>query len=85
MDGVGTTIIGTPRHSPEHRRAQHYTPNCEEPSTDSLCGFHKLPGHQVSRIICDGQDGKILMTREMTTTRTASEIIDWIAISPLAR
>ena len=27
----------------------------------------------------------MLMTREMTTTRTASEIIDWIAINPLTR
>jgi hypothetical protein len=33
----------------------------------------------------DGQDGRMLMTREITTTRTASEIIDWIAISPLTR
>ena len=27
----------------------------------------------------------MLMTLEITTTRTAREIIDWIAISPLTR
>jgi hypothetical protein len=32
-----------------------------------------------------GQAGRMLMTRERTTTRTPREISDWIAISPLAR
>ena len=36
-------------------------------------------------MILGRQDGRMLVTREMTTTRTASEIIDWIAISPLTR
>lgn len=31
MGGVRTPIIGTPRPSPRHRRAENYTLNCEEP------------------------------------------------------
>jgi hypothetical protein len=34
-------------------------------------------------MILGGQDGRMLMTRKITTTRTAREIIDCIAISPL--
>jgi hypothetical protein len=36
MGGVGTSILGRPRHLPRYRRASHrptsdYTLNCEEP------------------------------------------------------
>ena len=30
-------------------------------------------------------EGRMVMTREMTTSRTASEIIDWIAVRALTR
>jgi hypothetical protein len=40
MGGVGTSILGRPRHLPRDRRASHhptsdYTLNCEEPANTS--------------------------------------------------
>ena len=47
VDGVGTSIIGRPRPSPPHRRADHtqprpYTLICEEPVLYYELCFHKL-------------------------------------------
>ncbi|MFE9644439.1 transposase [Streptomyces sp. NPDC006365] len=41
MSGVGTSILGRPRHLPRDRRASHhptsdYTLNCEEPEIEAL-------------------------------------------------
>src|SRR4051794_35012768 len=44
-----------------------------------------LPILLLVRLGCGPQAGRMLMTREMTTTRTAREMSDWITISPLAR
>jgi hypothetical protein len=48
---------------------------------DSRCVVRFAPG--LGAATKSGR--QVLMTREITTTRTASEIIDWIAISPLTR
>lgn len=36
MDGVGTSIIGRPRPSPTHRRANSYTLKYEELNQDTI-------------------------------------------------
>lgn len=36
MGGVGTPILGRPRPLPGHRRADHYTLNCDEPRNPDL-------------------------------------------------